>query len=72
MITNILANPEPITEWNKLPSTTINTPSVETFKDRLKFMPLCALVTSAFILQPYHVNHKEVLLVNYSDSDIIR
>ncbi len=36
MITNILST---LTEWIKFPNTTINTPSVETFKDRLKVMP---------------------------------
>ncbi len=44
MITNILStHPSPsITEWNKLPSTTINSPSVEDrqqFKDQLKAKP---------------------------------
>ncbi len=29
--------PKCITEWNRLPLTTINTPSVDTVKDRLKF-----------------------------------
>ncbi len=31
--------PRTITECNKLPSTTINSPSVETLKDRLKAVP---------------------------------
>ncbi len=29
----------------------------------------CVFLTSAFILQTYHLCHKEVLLTNYSDSD---
>ncbi len=67
MIINIFPN----AEWNKRPSTTLNSPSVETFKDRLKAMPIpgteccCAFLTSAFILQTFHVSHKEI---NYWDS----
>ncbi len=49
--------------------------SFNTFKYRLKAMPLpglqcsCAFLTSVFILQTYYVSHKEIMLINYSDSD---
>ncbi len=48
--------------------------SITSFKDRLKVMHhgpecRCVFLISVFILQTYRVSHKELLLINYSDSD---
>ncbi len=64
MVTNILSSTEQSQKG-------INSPSGELFKGRLDVMPpprlgcICAFLTSTFILQPYHIRHKQFLMINF-------
>ncbi len=68
-----------IIETKSLPKAftyTINTPSVWPSRTGWRSCPVpghvcsCVFLTSAFILQTYHISHKEVLLINYSFSNL--
>ncbi len=67
-----------IPEWTKLAFSTINAPSVETFKDRSKTMShtrawlyQCISYINIYT-QTGHISHKEILLINYSETDKIQ
>ena len=54
--------PRTTRDWNELPNTTVNTPSVEAFKN-------CLRATVPSEPSAIYTPLKEVLLTNYSDSD---